>query len=65
MGAGGDFRHHPAIRRVFGILTGDPLGQDRTVTAHQRHGGFIAARFDTEDDASIRGVRDRSHPASI
>ena len=65
MGARGDFGHHPAIGRMFGFLAGDRLGNDRPVAAHQRHGGLVATRFDTEYDCCIRGVRDRSHPASI
>ena len=49
MGARGDFGDDPAIGRVFGLLTGDCLRDNRPVTAHQRHGGLVAARFDAED----------------
>jgi hypothetical protein len=43
MSARGDFRYDPAIRRVFGLLTGDPFGNDCTIRANQRYRGFVAA----------------------
>jgi hypothetical protein len=57
MGARGDFRHDPAIGRVFCLLAGDCLSHDCPVAAHQRDGGLVAARFDPENQRRFQGVR--------
>ena len=56
MGAGGEFGHDAAERAMRGVLAGDGLRDDGPVAAHQRDGGFVAGRFDTEDQAHARLV---------
>jgi hypothetical protein len=43
MGAGGNFRHHPAIRRMLGNLACNDVGKDMFIARHHGGGGFIAA----------------------
>ena len=52
-----DFGHHPAIGRVFGFLAGDALRHDGAICAHQRHGGFIAARLNPQNKACAGAIR--------
>ena len=58
MGAGGDFRHHAAIRRMrFGLAEND-VGQNFAgpgrKTAHHRRRGFIAAGFQPQYGQSVQ-----------
>ncbi len=52
MGAGGDFRHHPAIGRMEIELRAHHIGQDLAAPvdapAHQGRGRLVAARLDAE-----------------
>ena len=49
MGAGSDFRHHPAERAVRLILADDRLGEDLAIAGHQRRGAVVARGFEAED----------------
>ena len=42
MGAGGDFRHHPAERPMRLILADHRLGEDLPVAVDQRHRAVVA-----------------------
>ena len=45
-----DLGNDPAIGPVRIVLRGDPLGKDRPVGAHQRGRGFVAGRFNAENN---------------
>ena len=53
VGACGEFRDDAAVRGVFGDLGRHRVGQDPFSVLHDRHGGFIAAGFDPQDQAHI------------
>ena len=54
MRAGGDFRHHAAECRMLADLRENHVGQNTAVTLriplHHGGGGFVASRFDAEND---------------
>jgi hydroxymethylbilane synthase len=54
VGTGGDFRNHPAERGMLADLREDDVGQNAAVTFrisfHHGGGGFVASRFDAEND---------------
>ena len=50
MGARRQFGHDAAEGAMRFVLRRDALARDAAVTVHQRHGGFIAGRFDTKDE---------------
>jgi len=57
--AAGQLRHHPAIGAVHVDLAVQGVGQQRRHTAvgrhaHQGHAGFIARRFNTQDQLTHR-----------
>jgi uroporphyrinogen-III synthase len=60
MRPGGDFRHHPAIRRMRLGLAEHDIGQDlsrpRRGAAHHRSGGFIAAGLNAENGESLQSL---------
>ena len=53
MRAGGDFRHHTAMRRVNLHLRGNLAGQNGAVAAHHGGSGFITAAFDAKDQEGV------------
>ena len=73
MGAGGDFRHHAAERGMLADLRKNDVRQDAALSfripLHHGGGGFVAGRFDAEDDhrciiwfRSFRAERGRPNP---
>ena len=53
MGAGGDFRHHAAIGRMFGDLAQDGVGQylaaSHGIRLDHSRSGFVAGAFDPQN----------------
>ena len=48
-----DLRHHAAIGAMLGLLPGDAMREDAAVRVHQGGRGFVAARFEAEDQGHI------------
>ena len=62
MGARGDFGNDPAIGAVRVVLRGDALRQDHAFAGDQRSGGFVARRFNAQNECHPRFHLERLDP---
>jgi len=52
----GDFRHHPAIRRMRRLLASEAMREDAAVAVDDRCRGLVTTRFQAEDQRHLASL---------